>query len=180
MNRYEAELTPLIKRFWLATALLLIAAMVCAGLTRSRRLMEKTHDALLKAGAGLTRMREASEGREKALATLKTMYMLSAADRSPERLIYAKIDELSSRLKPDDLSFSAIEKKAGEVSLQYTFKFTDPNYTDLLNNISYLGGSVFPLTTVVSVTITQAEAEGKSVLTCTITGKVITSEKIGP
>jgi hypothetical protein len=180
MSKYEADITPLIRRFWIATALLLIAAIVCVALTRTRRLMEKTHDGLLKARAGLGRVREAGESREKALATLKTLYMQSSAGTSPERLIYAKIDELNTRLRPDDMTISAIEKKGGEVSLQYTFKFINPNYNELLNNVSYLGGNIFPLTTVSTVTIAQAEAGGKSVLNCTVTGKVLTSEKNGP
>jgi hypothetical protein len=180
MSTYEADITPLIKRFCITTALVLIVAMLCVALTRTRRLMEKTHDGLLKAKAGLGRVREASESREKALATLKTLYMQSASGTSPERQIYAKVDELTSRLKPDDLTFSAIEKKGVEVSLQYTFKFINPNYNEFLNIVSYLGGNIFPLTTVGTVTIAQSEAGVKSVLNCTVTGKVLTSEKIGP
>jgi len=180
MSTYDADITPLIRRFWIATALLLIAAVVGVALTRTRRLMEKTHDGLLKARAGLGRVREASESREKALATLKTLYMQSAASLSPERQIYAKVDELTARLRPDDQSISAIGKSGIEVSLQYTFKFINPSYNEFLNNVSYLGGRVFPLTTVSTVVIAQSEAGGKSVLTCTVTGKVLTSEKIGP
>lgn len=180
MSKYEADLTPLIRRFCIATALLLIAAVLCVGLTRTRRLLEKTHDDLLKARAGLGRVREASESREKALATLKTLYMQTAANRSPERLIYAKVDELTARLRPDDQSISAITRAGGEVSLQYTFKFINPNYNEFLNTVSYLGGNIFPLTTVSTVVIAQSEAGGKSVLNCTVTGKILTSEKIGP
>jgi len=180
MSKYEADITPLIRRFWISTALLLIAAIICVSLTRTRRLMEKTHDGLLKASAGLGRVREASESREKALAILKTLYMQSAASTSPERQIYAKVDELTARLRPDDLTISTIEKKGIEVSLQYTFKFINPNYNEFLNNVSYLGGNIFPLTTVSTVVIAQSEAGGKSVLTCTVTGKILTSERIGP
>jgi hypothetical protein len=179
MSRYESDIGPLKKRFWIAAGLLLLAAMICISQIRNRLLQEKTRSELVRAKAGLALLREASVNRKQALDMLKAMYMQGASSSS-ERLIYGKIDELSARLKPDDVTFSTIERKEGEVSLQFSFKFINPNYNDFLNNVSYLEGSVFPLTMVSAVAITQAEVAGKSVLSCSITGKVLTSESRKP
>ena len=179
MSRYEAYITPRVKLFWIAAGLLLLTAMICVSQVRSRRLQEKTHSELVRAKAGLLQLREASANRKQALQTLKAMY-LQGGKISSERLIYGKIDELSDRLKPDDIIISSLEKKADEASLQFTFKFINPNYNDFLNNVSYLEGSVFPLTIVSTVAITQAEVSGKSVLACSITGKILTSESSKP
>jgi hypothetical protein len=179
MSRYEADILPLKKRFWIAAGLLLVVAIICVSQIRNRRLLEKTRSELVRAKTGLTVLREASANRKQALDALKAMYM-QGAKTSPERLIYGKIDELSARLKPDDVTFSAIEKKADEVSLQFSFKFINPNYNDFLNNVSYLEGSTFPVTMVSAVAIKQADVGGKPVLSCSITGKVLTSEKSKP
>jgi hypothetical protein len=180
MSLYETDIKPLKKRFWVAAVLVLVVATVSVSLIRTRRLLEKTQSEMLKAKSGLTRVREASANRTTVLATLKSQYMQNAGATSPERLVYGKIDELKARLNPDDVTISAIEKKEGEVSLQYSFKFTNPNYNDFLNTVSYLEGSVFPLTVVNSVAISQADAAGKGALSGTVSGRVVTSEKIKP
>jgi hypothetical protein len=131
---------------------------------------------LVRAEAGLARLREASTNRKKTLETLKTFY--AQGDRtSAERVIYGKIDELNARLRPDDLTISAIEKKGDEISLQYSFKFINPNFNEFLNNISYLESSIFPLTLVSAVAVAQADVGGKNVISCSINGKVLTSDK---
>jgi hypothetical protein len=180
MSSYATDIKPLQKRFWIVTTLLLLVAIACVSQIRNRRLLEKTHTELLKARVGLGKVRDASANRKTVLATLKSQYMQKTGGTSPERLIYGKIDELKARLNPDDVTIGAIEKKEGEVSLQYTFKFTNPNYNDFLNTVSYLEGSVFPLTVVSTVAITQADAGGKGVLSGTVNGKIITSEMIKP
>ena len=180
MSRYETDIAPLKRRFCFAAALFLVTAMACVSQIRSRRLLEKTHDELVRAKAGLVRVREAGATRRNTLEMLKNLQMHGAANTSAERRIYGKIDELNTRLKPDELTISAIERKGDEVLLQYSFKFINPNYNDFLNTVNYLEGSVFPLTTVNAVAITQAEAGGKKMLACSVNGKVLTSEKQKP
>jgi hypothetical protein len=180
MNIYESDIRPLKKRFWAAAALLLVVAVVCVSQIRTWRLLEKTHDELVKAKSGLMRVREGSANRRTILTTLKSQYMLNTAGSSAERLVYGKIDDLKARLNPDEVAISAIEKKEGVVSLPYSFKFINPNYNDFLNSVSYLEGSAFPLTVVNSVAVTQVETGGKGALTCTVSGKVLISEKSKP
>lgn len=179
MGSYGTDISPLRKRFWIAVVFLLITAVLCVSQIRSRRVLEKTRIELLKAKAGLVLLRETSKQRKHAVETLKAMYT-QGSRTSAERLVYGKIDELSARLKPDDVTISAIESKGDEVSLQFVFKFINPNHTDFLNNISYLEGNVFPLTMVSAVSITRTETDGKSVLTCSVTGRVLTTGKGKP
>jgi hypothetical protein len=177
INRYEMDIIPLKKRFWIAAGLLLLMVMVFASQIRTRLRMEKTHAELIRAKAGLARVQEATANRKKALEILKTVYMMGITNVSDERLLYGKIEELKFRLGPDDMTISAIEKKGGEVSLPFTLTFINPNYSDFLNTISYLEGTVFPFTQVSAIAVTQAEAGGKGVVSCTINGKILTSER---
>lgn len=180
MSRYELDIMPLKKRFWMAVAFFLVMAMAFVSQSRTRHLLEKTHDELTRAKAGLARVKEANMNRRKVLGILKTQYMLGVTNTSDERLLYGKMDDLKARLRPDDFAVSAIERKRGEVSLPYTLKFINPDYCDFLNTISYLEGTVFPFTVVSAVSITQADASGKGVVSCTINGKVLTSESSRP
>jgi hypothetical protein len=180
MNEYELHMMPLKKRFWLSVALFLVMAMVCTSMLRARRLQGRTQAELVKAQAGLAKLKVTNLNRRNALGILKTEYLLGVTNISDERLLYSKMDELKARLKPDDLTVSGIEKKGGTVSLPYTLKFINTDYNDFLNTISYLEGAVFPFTTVNSVTIAQADAGGKNVVAFTINGKVLTSESKKP
>lgn len=180
MSRYEADIIPVNKRFRIAVALFLVTALACAGMSRARKQLEATHDNLIKAKAGLAKVREANQNRRNALGILKTEYLLGETNISDERLLYGKMDDLKARLRPDDLTISPIERKSGEVSLPYTLKFVNPDYNDFLNTISYLEGTVFPFTVVNSVAIIRAEAGGKGVVSFTINGRVVTSESKKP
>lgn len=176
---YRTDISPLNKRFLVAAVMFLVSAMICVGQIRSRRLLEKTRDELLRAKAGFSQLQQATKDRRNALETLKSMYA-HGAHTSAERIIYGKIDELNALLRPSNMTISTIERKGDEVSLQYSFKFVNPDYNDFLNNIGYLEGSVFPLTVVSAVAIMKAEIDGRSVLSCSIDGKVMTSDKGGP
>lgn len=180
MSRYEADIILVNKRFRIAVALFLVAALACTWLSRTRKQMELTHGNLLKAKAGLAKVRDANQNRRTALGILKTEYLLGETNVSDDRLLYGKMDELRGRLKPDDLTVATIERKNGEVSLPYTLKFLNPDYNDFLNTISYLEGTVFPFTLVNSVSIARAESGGKGAVSFTINGKVVTSESKKP
>jgi len=174
------DIRPLKLRFWIAATLLLVTALACASQTRNRRLLEQTQEGLLRAKAGLTRVREARATRANDLSALKAQYSQSAAGSSAERLLYGRVDELKARFRPDDLTISPIERKGGELSLQYSLRFINPNYDDFLNAVAYLDGAVFPLTLVSAVAITQADAGGRGVVTCTVSGQLLTGAKATP
>jgi len=179
-SRYENDLKPLKKRFFITALLFLIAAITFVTLQRNRRQLEKTFDNLTRAQVGLTRVKEANANRRQVLTALKSQFGHGTQNISPEMVLYGKIDEIKARLNPNDMTIATVEKKGGEASLQYTLAFSNQDFNNLLNAINYLHGSVFPLAPVNSVAITQSEAKGSGEASFKVTGKVITSEKIKP
>lgn len=180
VTQYESDIRPSKMRFYYAAMLFLIVAVACTGLARARRQQEKTLSELVRAKAGFDKLKEANVNRRQALATLKVQLGSSSEKNSPELLIYGKLDEIKARLKPDDVTVAAIERKGGEVTLPYTIKFSNQDYSTFLNAVSYLQESALPLTPVNAITISQTETTGKSGVLFTITGNVRTTEKSKP
>lgn len=179
-GRYDRGIKPL-KRVFLATTVLFLAlAVTLAVLERNHRILKKTHGELVRANDGLARVKEANLNRKQALTTLKAQLVREIETSSPERLIYGKVDEIKAQLKPNDMTITGLEKKGGDISLQYTLKFINPNYCELLNTISRLQQAVFPFTPVTSIVISQTDQGGKGALDFTITGTVQTIEGIKP
>ncbi len=179
-SRYKRDIKPLKRVFLIATLLFVATATTFAIQERSRRVLEKTLAELARAREGLSRLKEAGMNRRQALSTLKSQLAKDVATSSPERLIYGKVDEIKARLKPDDMTIGALEKKGGDISLPFTLKFTNPNYCNLLNAVSQLQQSAFPFTPVNSIAISQAEQNGKGVVEFTINGTVLTPERNKP
>ncbi len=170
--REETGLAMLKKRFWCALALLFCLALACAIQARTRLGLERTRAELLKAGTGLTRVRQAGAARREALASFRPPPEAAQAHASVEKLLYGGVDRLQARFRPDDLTVSSIERKGDRVSLQYSFTFLNPSFDDFLNAVSSLEGTGFPLTLVDSVSIARAEG-GKGALNCTVNGTVL-------
>ena len=164
----------------IATVLFLALATALMFLKRDHRVLEKTHSELVRAKDGMARVQEASQNRKQALTTLKAQLVQGLETSSPERMIYGKVDEIKAQLKPNDMTIGSVEKKGSDASLQYTLKFINPNYCDLLTTISRLQQAVFPFTPVDSITISAAEQGGKGVLEFAVTGTILTPERIKP
>lgn len=180
MSKYETDLKPFKKRFFIAAGLFLIVAIAFVTVQRDRRQLERTFENLTRALGGLTRVKEANANRRQVLTELKSQFGQGIQNISPELIIYGKIDEIKARLNPDDMTITAVDKKGGEASLQYTLAFSNQDFNNLLNAISYLHGSVSPLTPVGSITITQSDVKRTGKTSFKISGKVITSEKTKP
>jgi hypothetical protein len=179
-DRYELGLKPVKLRFLIAAALFLVLAATVAIHDRNRRVLEKTDGELTRAKGDLAQVKEASMNRRIALTTLKSELFKDTETGSPERTIYGKVDEIKARLKPDDMTITALEKKEGNVSLTFTLKFVNANYCELLNAVSLLQQDVFPFTPVNSIALAQSEQNGKGVVEFTITGSVLTPDRGKP
>jgi hypothetical protein len=173
-DSYQKALRPLKLRFWSAAALFLIAALSCVSQTRAVRLLERSHAELVRAGDGLARVRQATRECSQVLTALRG-YSRGADGASPERLIYGRVDELKANFHPDQMTLEALARKGGEVSLGYSLQFINPDFDQFLTVVSYLETASFPFTPVDSVAISQARKNGKPVLSCTITGRVLAS-----
>ncbi len=179
-GRYDRAIRPLKLGFLIATALFLVLATALVFLKRNHRLLDKTHGELVRAKEGLARVKEAGQNRTQALATLKGQLAKGLETSSPERLIYGKVDEIKAQLKPDDMTIASVEKKGGDASLQYTLKFVNPGYCDLLNAVNRLQQAVFPFAPVDSIAVSQAEQGGKGVVEFTVTGTIQTIDRATP
>jgi hypothetical protein len=180
VSKYEKDLRPPKVRFWITATLLFFAAVACVNQIRHRMLQEKTYAELVRAKAGLDVLKAANANRRQTLAALTSQFGSGSEKLSPERVIYRKLDEIKSRFSQADLAVTAIERKGGEVSLPYTLKFSNYDYSEFLNAINYLQESSFPLTPVNSIVISQTENAGEAGVLLTLTGKVLTIDKSKP
>lgn len=167
-------------RFWIAAALFLVVAVACTSLARTRKLQEKTLTDLVRAKAGLVKLREASKNRKEALARLKAQPVDNAENKSPQMLIYWKLDEMKERLRPDDVTVASIEKKGEKVSLPYTLKLNNHSYSEFLDAIRYLQSSSSPWTPVSSIAISQSGDPARRAVIFSIAGKVLVNDKSKP
>ena len=163
-------------RFWISAALFLIVAVICSNQVRSWRLQEKTYKDLVRAKAGLAKLREASKNRKMALDKLKAQPVDNNDNKTPEMLVYWKLDEIKERLRTDELTVAAIEKKGDMASIPYILKFNNHSYHEFINAIRYLQKSSSPWTPVNSITISQSTAPGKGPVVFTIAGKVLANK----
>lgn len=177
---YEPYLKPLKTRFFIAAALLLLVATATVSQLKSRRVLEKSLEELTRAQSGLTKVKGANANRRQVLATMKAQLDQNANTSSPEMVLYRKFDELKARLNADDMTMGAIEKKGGEASLQFNLTFTNPEFNALLNTVSGLHGSTFPLTPISGIAVTHSVGKSSGGVTYKITGKIITADKVKP
>lgn len=174
MNRYSSALVPLKRFFWVATLLFLILSITFVIKKRERRVLEKTVIELTKANTGLNVVSEGITNRRLVLTTLKAQLAKNNESISPERLIYGKVDEIAAQFRPDDMTITTLERKDGNISLPFTLKFSNTDYCRLLNVSNQLQHSVFPFTPINTITLTQAEKDGKGVVEYTIIGSILT------
>jgi hypothetical protein len=180
MTEYEGYLAPLKKRFAAAAVLLLVVGTVCVSQHRSRLQLENTLESLNRARSGFAKVKAANENRRQVLTLMQSQFGLNASGRSQEMILYTKVDELKASLKADDMTISAVEKRGGEASIQYSLTFNNPDFNNLLNTISALHVAVFPQTPVSSIAVTQTDVKGNGSVSFRVIGKIISSEKQKP
>lgn len=179
-NQYEADLMPVKIRFWVAAVLFLVLAVTCVSQTRTWRLQEKTCAELTRAKTGLARLRGATLNRKEALARMKAQPVDNTEHKTPEMLVYWKLDEIKERLRTDDVTVASIEKKGDKVSLPYTLKFNNHSYHEFINAVRYLQKSSSPWTPISSLTISQSGDPGKGAVIFTIAGNVLVNGRGKP
>lgn len=179
-GRYDDLLMTLRRRFVAAAVVLFVMAMVCVYLERTGRQLDKTHKELLRAEAGLSRVKQAAASHRQTLAALKAQFERLDTKSSTARVVYGRVDEIQASYKPDEMSIGSLEKKGNDVSLSYIMKFVDIDYSRFLTIVHELQRGVFPVSQVTSILIGQAPLEGKGSVTFTIHGAITSIEKSQP
>jgi cytoskeletal protein RodZ len=180
VNSSKASVRFLKMWFFIVAAILLAVAVTWVSQLKQRVILEKTLKELTLAESGLKRIREASANHRKVLAAIQSQFDQNTGKKSQEMILYEKVDEMKTALKPDNLTISRIEKKGGEASLQFTLTFNNLDYPALLNIAGSLHAAVFPLTQVNSIDIKQSDSKTTRGVSFKITGKIITIGKSKP
>lgn len=171
---YESSLKPDKLLFSAAAGLLLIVLTSFTIQAKNRIFLEKTVTELTSASSGLSRLKTATANRKQVLAALKNKFDQNISTSSPEMVLYKKFDYLQAALKPDGINVTNVEKKGGEASISFTLTFNNPDFNALLNTVTDLHGSIFPMTPVSAISVTQNELKNGGGITYKITGKIIT------
>jgi type II secretory pathway pseudopilin PulG len=169
-GRYDSGIKPQKRFFWIAAFLCLAVATLWTDQKRSRRIQLRAQD-------GLSLVRQATENRRDVLASLRKALPEEPGNDSPEGLIYGRIDQINARLKPDEMTIATLERRGGELSLQYTLLFVDPGYCELLNAVGYLQQGTFLFTPVNSLAVSR---NGKGGISYVIKGTVLLPEGSRP
>ncbi len=180
IGRYENGLKRPKMLFWIVFLLCLTVTTLWADQQRSRRILEKEYREYLRAQDGQSRVMEAAANRRVVLTALRSALPEEPGSDSPEGLIYGRIDQIKTRLKPDEMTIATLVKKGGELSLQYSLTFIDPGYCDLLNAVAYLRHSTTLFTPVNSLAVSQVEQNGRGGISFIIKGTVVLPEGSKP
>jgi hypothetical protein len=179
-SRYENDIRPLRRPFLIAAGLFLASATIFASQLRTLHSEQRAYQDHLRAQSGLARVREAIANRRLVLAHPGVAQPREVSGSSPDRLIYARIDDMKARLRPDDITITALEKKGGELSIQYTLTFLNPRYCELLNGVGYLQRCDYLYTPVSSLAVSQAAVKGRGGVSFIVKGTVLSPERNSP
>lgn len=179
-GRYDDLLITLRRRFIVMAVILFAVAMFCVYQERTCRQLDKTCKELMRAEAGLSRVKQAAASHRQTLSALKAQFERLDTNASTARVVYGRVDEIQASYKPDDMSIGNLEKKGNDVSLSYIMKFVDIDYSRFLTIVHELQRGVFPVSQVTSVLISQASSEGKGSVTFAIHGAITSIEKSQP
>lgn len=179
-SEHTQGLKPATLFFYLAALLLFVVAVASVSQFRTRKVREKTLIEMTKAQEGLTKIKASIANRKQALATFRSQLDQNSRAASPEMILYKKFDELKAGLAPADVTMGGIEKKGGEASLPFAATFTNPDFNVLLNTVSALHSSTFPMTPVSAISVAQADSKSSGGIIYRITGRIITDDKAKP
>jgi hypothetical protein len=135
-------------------ALLVATAVVVHKYDKSRdELVRK----LQKAKTNIGLMRNATADTRQLLTSFCALIPPGQAAYSPERLLFARVDELKSSFPDALLTLGNLEDKGDEFSLSFVCRGTMVDYSAFLGRLGRLESSVLPVVQVKSLAITQAE-----------------------
>lgn len=160
-------------RFAFATVLFVSVATSLAAMTRYRDAMlitVKQHHSLT---SKLGQMRRFIAEEREVLARFKRILPSDFGARSPQLLMYSRLDEIKSRLGAPDMSVNTIQINDSERIIHFSLKIPNPDYSQVLNKLAALETEAFPFVSISSIEISNKASDASAGLTINIEGDVI-------
>jgi hypothetical protein len=107
------------------------------------------------------------------ISRFKRLLPVGYGVKSPEWFVYARLDEIKSRLAVPDMTVNAIQIKDGVRTTHFALKILHPDYSQVLNKLAVLETEVFPFVSISSIEISNRSSEASVGLTMSVEGDVI-------
>lgn len=91
------------------------------------------------------------------------------AARSPDLLLYSRLDQIKSRLQPSEMTINPPEHKDGSHRIDFTLKAPISRYSAVVNGMGQLQAELFPFTDFREITLAPTAADS----TLMVSGSVL-------
>ncbi len=150
-----------------AAAMLVFAALVLGRYNASLEQGAARLQAARTAGERIDR-----SARNMQANTVTLVSMLPASPLSPESLLMLRLDDIKARFGSAEISVTAIEQKGDELQIPVAITDTLRDYSQFVNNLTYLGSLRLPVFTTTSVAVERADGKSKGAPKITIQGQL--------
>jgi len=133
---------------------------------QSQRQLLALHTRIL---ANLPLMQAETNNLHQHVAAFRQALPADLTARSPDLLLYARLDQIKSSLQPSEMTVNAPEHKDGTHIIDFTLKVPFSRYSALVNGMGQLQTELFPFTDFKEITLAPTAAES----TIMVTGSVL-------
>jgi hypothetical protein len=130
----------------LAAVLVLVTLLgtTLALLTRKEQSLQKLLGYHTKIKANLSLLRDDTRATKSTLTLLKRQIPTDYQQHSRELLIFSRLDQIKTSLKPLEMNLTALETKDGATSIGFTLKLPIAPYDASINAMGNLQTEIFP------------------------------------
>jgi hypothetical protein len=168
----ERNLKKMERLFLFSAVAAIILLSVLAGVRKLERCQTERVAGLRQAKANLVLMQQNAADMEQTAAQLALLTPAQVRERSPETLLYGKLDEIKALFPKAGLTVGGIEDSPEGLKLPFTLKLIDTDYTAFVNGLGRMRAAAIPFVAVRNVVIAQAADQGKPVVTYDVEGTV--------
>lgn len=142
MSRYSRKLAI---RLGFSVLLFAVLATLLGVMVRYRQSLLYAKEHHLTIRKNVIKMREVRERITASVTRFKGMLPAGNDGRTPEWLMFSRLDQVKNRFPKGELSVKPIEKKEdGSLALNFSLKLVHPAYSRVINTMGELETEVFP------------------------------------
>lgn len=137
-------------------AILLIFTLLGVSLAliiRKEQSLIKQREYHRKIVANLPKIEEDTRRIREQLSNFRQLMPESNSRRSPEMLVFSRLDQITATFPQGLMTISGLEKKDGRASVSFSIKFPLQSYTQTINTFGKLQTETFPFVTMNKVAI---------------------------